>query len=406
MLVFKFTSRLSSKNIAFNYKRTLTTSSSALSNKPDFGFMFDIDGVLVRGKQVLPNAKKCFKMLTDQNGNFKVPSIFLTNAGNAMRSAKAAKLTNILGVNINPDQVVMSHSPLKIMKNYHNKRCLISGQGPIVEIAKNLGFKNLITIDELRQYYPSLDVVDHKRRVFAADVISRYCPDIEVICLFGESVRWETNLQLIIDVLMSSGKLSKGPKKFPTQNLPILVCNCDFVWMAEAPMPRFGHGTFLFCLESIYRKLSGRELEYSVIVGKPFEITYYYAEKMLQQHAESIGIQQKIKRLYAVGDNLDTDIYGANIYNKILENKSKGETKVTNHAGDVSGLLETYAESISSILVRTGVFQDDPKTIGTNSNVMNLAHKNTIIDFNLVKPKHVTQDVLEAVQLVFQMEKF
>ena len=33
----------------------------------------------------------------------------------------------------------MSHSPLRLMNTFHNKRCLISGQGPIVEIAYNLG---------------------------------------------------------------------------------------------------------------------------------------------------------------------------------------------------------------------------------------------------------------------------
>ncbi len=82
-------------------------------------------------------------------------------------------------------------------------------------------------------------------------------------------------------------------------------------------MPRFGHGTFLHCLEQIYQKLSGRELKYSAIVGKPSEITYYYAEKMIHQHANMLGFQSKIKRLYAIGDNLDTDIYGANLCIKL-----------------------------------------------------------------------------------------
>ncbi len=136
--------------------------------------MFDIDGVLVRGKKLLPNTKKCFKLITDTNGKFKVPTIFVTNAGNELRSSKAAKLSNLLGVNIDPDQVVMSHSPLRMMKQFHNKRCLISGQGPVVDIAKNLGFKNLVTIDELRQQHPQLDVVDHKRRTYAVRIFFSY----------------------------------------------------------------------------------------------------------------------------------------------------------------------------------------------------------------------------------------
>ena len=45
--------------------------------------MFDIDGVLVRGKEVLPAAIQAFKKLVDKNGQFRVPVIFVTNAGEA-----------------------------------------------------------------------------------------------------------------------------------------------------------------------------------------------------------------------------------------------------------------------------------------------------------------------------------
>jgi HAD superfamily hydrolase (TIGR01456 family) len=128
--------------------------------------MFDIDGVLIRGRSLLPRTRNCIRLITDKNGNFTVPTIFLTNAGNELRSTKTAKLANILGVNVEMDQVVMSHSPLRILKSFHNRRCLISGQGPVVEIAKNLGFTKIITVEDLRQYYPHLDVVDHKRRSF------------------------------------------------------------------------------------------------------------------------------------------------------------------------------------------------------------------------------------------------
>ena len=250
---------------------------------------------------MLPKTKYCIKIITDSNGNFKVPTLFLTNAGNELRSSKSAKLSQILGIKVYNDQLVMSHSPLRLMNTFHIKRCLISGQGPIVEIANNLGFKSVITMDDLRHYYPHLDVVDHKRRTFMPCVLGRYFPPIDAIILFGESIRWETNLQLMIDVIMCNGKLDQPPKKFPKQNLPILACNADMVWMAEAPMPRFGHGTFLHCLEQIYQKLSGNELKYECVVGKPSEITYFYAENMLRKHADSIGIKNQIKRIYAIG---------------------------------------------------------------------------------------------------------
>jgi hypothetical protein len=71
----------------------------------------------------------------------------------------------------------------------------------------------------------------------------------------------------------------------------------------------------------------------------------------------------------------------------------------------VNTKFETQAEAISSILVKTGVFQGDLVSPGAG-NVMNLAHKDTVIDSTLTRPKHITQDVFEAVKLVFQMEKF
>lgn len=100
---------------------------------------------------------------------------------------------------------------------------------------------------------------------------------------------------------MCNGKLDETPREFPRENLPILACNTDLVWMAEASMPRFGHGTFLHCLEQVYSKLSGYDLKYSYLVGKPYDITYIYAENLINRFAKSMGINEKIKRLYAVG---------------------------------------------------------------------------------------------------------
>ena len=58
----------------------------------------------------------------------------------------------------------MAHSPLKLFEEFMSKHILVSGQGPVYEIAYNLGFRNITTMDELRQAYPQLDCVDHRRR--------------------------------------------------------------------------------------------------------------------------------------------------------------------------------------------------------------------------------------------------
>lgn len=58
------------------------------------------------------------------------------------------------------------------------------------------------------------------------------------IILFGEPIRWETNLQLIVDVLLTSGNPDNNwsPSQYP--HIPVLACNMDILWMAEAKNPR------------------------------------------------------------------------------------------------------------------------------------------------------------------------
>jgi len=65
-------------------------------------------------------------------------------------------------------------------------------------------------------------------------------PKIDAIILFGEPVRWETNLQLIMDVLLTQGNLTGPMCEFSSNvpHLPILACNMDLLWMAESHMPR------------------------------------------------------------------------------------------------------------------------------------------------------------------------
>lgn len=63
------------------------------------------------------------------------------------------------------------------------------------------------------------------------------CVAIAII-LFGEPIRWETNLQLLIDVLLTNGSPGCEYNAHLSNQLPVLACNMDLVWMAEAPSPR------------------------------------------------------------------------------------------------------------------------------------------------------------------------
>ncbi|NXP19556.1 HDHD5 hydrolase, partial [Scytalopus superciliaris] len=356
---------------------------------PSFGFLFDIDGVLVRGKTPIPAARTAFRKLVDSQGQFLVPVVFVTNAGNCLRQKKADQLSHLLGVPISQDQVMMSHSPLRMFKRYHEKCVLVSGQGPLLDIAQDLGFCQPITIETLRERHPLLDAVDHDRRPNVLVSVYFCCKALSVV-LFGEPVRWETSLQLIIDVLLTSGYPGNPYHHENYPHIPVLACNMDLMWVAEAQSPRFGHGTFMVCLENIYKKITGRDLKYEALMGKPSRLTYQYAEQLIRGQALHRQWQQPIHTLYAVGDNVMTDVYGANLYNRFLEEPAAAATHCR------------------SVLVCTGVYDPraaaDPRA-GRAGTAFH-GHRDFGFDPRLVQPDHVVPDVDAAVDLVFQLENF
>ncbi|XP_018519515.1 haloacid dehalogenase-like hydrolase domain-containing 5 isoform X1 [Lates calcarifer] len=395
-----------------------------------FGLLFDIDGVLVRGRTPIPAAKQCFRNLVDRNGKYKVPVVFVTNAGNCMRQTKAEHLSHMLEVEVSPDQVMLSHSPLRMFTQFHKMCVLVSGQGPVEEVAHNLGFQDVVTIDMLREAYPLLDVVDHNRRPKGSIPPTKGLRPIDAVILFGEPIRWETNLQLIVDVLLTNGSPDNNwGTQYP--HIPVLACNMDLLWMAEAKNPRFGHGMFLVCLESLYKKVTGYELKYEALIGKPSVVTYNYAELLIRQQAEKLGWTTPVKRLYAIGDNPMADIYGANLYNHYLQAshstkaqkqaKSGGVAETVDSApkmtsaelggaSSVYGAEEDLPEGCSSILVCTGVYSRDQQELPsdtsqtvTEQHIFH-GHRDFRFDPSLMQPSFVVQDVKEAVELVFQQE--
>lgn len=226
--------------------------------------------------------------------------MFVTNSGNALRSEKAADLSRWIGFEISEEQVIVAHTPLQLFRQFHDKQVLISGQGRVKEIAKELGFKKTVTMDELVANFPSLDYVNKDKRDSTCGPVDPKFPTIEGVVLLSEPTQWETPLQLIVDLLLTNGMPSYNPKTAPYPHIPVLACNMDLLWVSEAPIPRYGHGAFLLCLEMLYKKVTGRDMIYSSLVGKPSEITYYHANHKLMQHAKSIGIE-KVDTIYAVG---------------------------------------------------------------------------------------------------------
>ncbi|XP_015523261.1 haloacid dehalogenase-like hydrolase domain-containing 5 [Neodiprion pinetum] len=374
-----------------------------LSTKPKFGLLFDIDGVIVRGKTVLPPVPKAFERLRDSDGKFRVPTVFVTNSGNALRSQKAKDLSKWIGYQVKEEQVVMAHSPLQMFKQFHEKQFLISGQGPIEDIAKELGFKKTVTIDELAKNFPSLDYVDVAKRNPRCGPIDPDFPRIEGIVMFGEPKAWETSLQLMVDLLLTDGMPVASPLAIPYPHIPVLACNMDLLWVAEAPIPRFGHGAFLLCLENVYKKVTGKNMVYTALVGKPSEVTYHHANRMILNHAKSIGINHNIETIYAVGDNINTDVFGANLYDKYLARYANGKGSKSRSMETLIGNngLKRCAKACISILVETGVHKRDSEFISEHSPRDFLP-----VEDALCKPAFIVNDVECAIDLAFKEEKF
>ncbi|TPP57134.1 cat eye syndrome critical region protein 5 [Fasciola gigantica] len=136
--------------------------------------------------------------------------------------------------------------------------------------------------------------------------------------MLGEPRRWETHLQLLIDLLMTNGKPDHTPAVMPEEHIPVVACNMDLVYMDQAVLPRFGHGAFLTCLQALYRQFTGHKLRYTSLLGKPSEITFRFAEHMLTVMSRRMGYTRSIDRMYFFGDNPDVDILGSNLYNNFI----------------------------------------------------------------------------------------
>ncbi|OQV21405.1 Cat eye syndrome critical region protein 5 [Hypsibius exemplaris] len=452
-IITSFLTRLPLGKLSIDVRsnRGMSTSGTNHSFKkcPSFGFLFDIDGVFLRGHHPLPAGAEALKRLTDDRGRFIVPTVFVTNAGNALRREKAAFLSEVFGVKISADQIIMAHSPFSMFRQYHDRHFLVSGQGPATEIAESIGFTNVITVAQLRDRFPSLDMVDMSRRKAERIHFEHDFEKIEGVLLLGEPINWESSLQLVTDVLMTDGQPTHRPTVMPWPHLPVLACNMDLLWMAEAPLPRFGHGTFLLCLETLYKKLTGNELVYSALVGKPSEATYHHAEFCLTQQARQMGrVDGPVTRIYAVGDNPDTDVFGANLYDIYLQQKSlirpnklpspiakenieihtaltAGATSeipkllhhkpVTHDVQDIVDELgpsehdENLAETCVSILVESGVYsavqQQQEETQQLSYQHRDFHEQHQLVS-DLTKPRFVCKNILEAVDLVYQLERF
>ncbi|CEG48232.1 Predicted phosphatase [Plasmopara halstedii] len=293
----------------------VASNASKSSTCPSFGIAFDIDGVLIRGGHELPNAKRVLQSLRANN----VQHIFLTNGGGCMEESKAEKLSNILGLSINPEHMILSHTPMReLTKTYGDKRVLIMGSHDVWHVAKCYGFKKVVSVQDLLHHCPAQYPFNHYEQRLAP----YYNEPIEAIIVMHDPINWAPEIQVAVDVLIGGDPPGSG--SLSGKQTPLFVSNDDFVFSGEYQSPRFAQGAFTKCLKLLYEDFTGCKLEMTHF-GKPHTITYNYAERLLNSIS---GQTEPLKHIYGIGDNPSSDIQGAN----------------------------NVGERWTSVLVRTGVY--------------------------------------------------
>ncbi|MCJ1255806.1 hypothetical protein MMC24_003624 [Lignoscripta atroalba] len=215
-------------------------------------------------------------------------------------------------------------------------------------VAENYGFTNVITPGDIITAYPTIWPFSQN---FASYYSSHSRPlprplfqpsetelseslKVDAIFIFNDPRDWALDTQLILDLLLSHagyfGTLSplNNDPSLPNRGFqqdgqpPLYFSNPDLWWAAAYHLNRLGQGGFREALEGVWSAVTGGEPKgvslQKRMFGKPFENTYSFAEKKLELHRPVIlgkeAATRKLKRVYMVGDNPESDIRGGNQY--------------------------------------------------------------------------------------------
>lgn len=322
------------RGFSYGLKRAYTTSANPIA------FVFDIDGVLVRGSKPIEHAKPALELLDKH----KIPFILLTNGGGVTEESRVKFLSSRIGFPLSPLQIVQSHTPMKALTGEFERVMVVGGPDDQArKCALNYGFKDVVMPIDLVRYDQSIS--PHHR--YTLEDLAKYAiephsfdigPPIEAILMFNDPRDMGTDVQVVLDILNSKkGKI--GTKRsvhdinaadLHKPAAPMVFSNNDFLWANDYPLPRFGQGGVRLMIESLYAGCNkGAKLD-STIMGKPFKVLYDFAHHVLIDWKRKIDIGETdsshqilpglnvtpqnlpFAKIYMVGDNPASDIKGAN----------------------------------------------------------------------------------------------
>jgi len=291
--------------------RRFSSHEAKLASTP--AIAFDIDGVLLRGKKVLPTAREALRKVTrKEDGGIHpgagVPHIYLTNGGGMREDAKAEQLSELFGIRIPASAIVLSHTPMQhLLPSLRDELVLAVGHSRegVRNVARAYGFQHLLIPEDLMHKYPDCvpHLTNHSMPQLKAPPVTHYqdeLTNISAILVMHDPLEWYRDLQICLDILVH--KRDKA--------VQLYFSNPDFLFSGQHASPRLAAGAFRVCLAALYKEYTGKELPYT-IYGKPHAVTYRYAEKLLEEQARAADTH--VSHVYGIGDNPASDIRGANL---------------------------------------------------------------------------------------------
>jgi HAD superfamily hydrolase (TIGR01456 family) len=286
---------------------------AAVAPAHPLGFVFDIDGVLLRGGTPLPGAVRALARLDAA----RVPWLLLTNGGGEPEARKAAALSRALGTRIAPEQVVLSHTPMRALcAALGDEKVLLLGCRDVRAVGAAYGLRRAFSAGDVHASdptaYPFLPPPAGATPLTPAD---RAAPWGAVLVLHDPN-SWGLEIQIAIDVLKSRG--AGAP------HVPLFCSNGDLTFAGAHAAPRLAAGAFEVALRAVWAATEGGAppLE-ATFFGKPTAATFDYAARALAAWAGggavgaggaagAAGAAGAFARLVMVGDNPRADVRGAN----------------------------------------------------------------------------------------------
>ena len=264
-----------------------------------YAFCFDIDGVILRGPNTIPEAVEAIKMLNGENKyKIKVPSIFVTNGGGKPEQQRADDLSERLGCTITKEQIIQGHTPMKDLVGVYNNVLVVGGIGNTCRnVAESYGFKNVYTPLDIMKWNPAVspyhDLTEEEEVCTKKVDFSKV--SIDAILVFADSRNWAADQQIILELLVSKNGVMGTESKTFDEGPQIYFAHSDFIWATNYKLSRYGMGALQVSIAALYREHTGKELKVNRF-GKPQKGTFKFANKVLAHWRQGV-LDEHLKKL-------------------------------------------------------------------------------------------------------------